>query len=122
MLVGRLKTMQPAGPDTMATIQLLPPQAFQQKPRVGGPDSCSEIFCRISRRYAEGYGTGDTEITGYPDPNTRRVIGATRTRTGSDRSGYYPAGTRVVDERGSTLERCADGSRAVRAAATGFGG
>ena len=36
-------------------------------------------------------------------PGTRRVIDTTRTRTGSERSGYYPSGTRVVDKRGTTL-------------------
>ena len=75
VLVGRLNTIQSAGPDTMATTQL-PPPPFQQKLRFGDPDSFSaEMFCRVSRRYAEGYRTGDTEITGYPGPNTRRVIG-----------------------------------------------
>ena len=111
VLVGRLKTIQPAGPNTMATIQLPPPPStFQQKLRVGDPGRFSEIFCSVSRRYAEGYHTVDTEITsgypctpGYPDPNTRRVMRITRTRTGRDRSGYYPPGTRVVDERGTNL-------------------
>ena len=48
-------------------------------------------------------GTRLFRVPGYPGANTRRVIGTTRTRTGSDRSGYYPSGTRVVDEGGTTL-------------------
>ena len=46
-----------------------------------------------------------TRVPGYPGPNTRRVTGPTRTRMGSYRSGYYPSGTRVVDERGTTSIR-----------------
>ena len=38
-------------------------------------------------------------VPGHPSSNTRRVLGITRTRTGSDSSGYYPSSTRVVDER-----------------------
>ena len=42
-----------------------------------------------------------TRNTGYPGPNTRRVVGPTRSRTGSDRSGYYLPGTRVVEVPGT---------------------
>ena len=63
------------------------------------------------RRYGEGYiepgtriltgypGTRVPVLVGYPGSITRQVFGITRTRTGSDRSGYYPSGTPVVDER-----------------------
>lgn len=42
---------------------------------------------------------------GYPGPMTRRVLSVTRSRTGSDRPGYYPSVTRVVEERGTTLQQ-----------------
>lgn len=48
-------------------------------------------------------GTGKSPDTQVSDPSTRRVTDPTRARTGSDKSAQYPSGTRIVDERGSTL-------------------
>ena len=41
------------------------------------------------------------------------VIGPACTRTDSTRSGYYPSGTRVIDERGTTLVHTAAFAKAV---------
>ena len=61
-------------------------------------------------RYVEGYIESKTHI--YPgnkylgsrnsDPNTLGALGIDRLRRGIGRSGYYPSGTRLVDERGTT--------------------
>ena len=92
--------MQPAGPDTMQhfgfrrahgdgvtrdTSKLVGYRlGLVGQRRAGNPDSFSErSFYRISRRYAEGYRTGDTETTGYPFISGTRVPGC-----------KYPAGNR----------------------------
>ena len=46
-------------------------------------------------RYPGTVYPGTCGVFGYPGPNTRRVIGLARSRTGNDRSRHYPSGTRV---------------------------
>lgn len=65
----------------------------------------------VSRRTLKSPGTRltsrvkytDPRVPRYPDLNARRVFDPTHTRTGSARSGYYPSGTRVIDERSTPL-------------------
>ena len=77
--------------------------------RVGDRDSFSELSFLgfpggMLRDIAQG--TRKFRVPGYPGSNTRRVIRRYYPCPNgyrSDRSGYYPSGTRVIDERGTTL-------------------